>query len=124
MDIEDRQSFIADLAMRRRARPEPVEAAPAEAAAAQADPQLLAKVGELIRGVLATPARDTHPEVVALLRGAKKMHKNFQIALALRALHLEQGLRAAQQEVIRLQWELAHLRPRTASPLSTVGDDH
>jgi hypothetical protein len=120
MSIEDSQSYGATFALRPSARPE----VRAEAAAAEGDPQLLAAVQELIRSVLATPARDTDPEVVALLRGARKMHKNFQIYLALRALRLEQGLRAAQQEIIRLQWELAHLRPRTASASSAGAEDY
>lgn len=118
MSIEDRQSSIASFVLHRSARPE----VPAEAVAAKADPQLLAEVEELIRSVLATPAHDTDPNVVALLRGARKMHKHFQISLARRALRLEQGLRAAQQEIIRLQWELAHLRPRAASSLSGAED--
>jgi hypothetical protein len=111
MSIEDRQSYIATFALRPGTRSE----VPTEAVAAEAEPQLLIEVQGLIRGVLAAPAHGTDPEIVALLRGAKKMHKNFQISLALRALRLEQGLRAAQQEVIRLQWELAHIRPRAES---------
>jgi hypothetical protein len=120
MSIEDRESYVASFALRPSARPEAL----AEAVAAEADSQLLAEVQELIRSVLATPARDTDPEIVALLRGARKMHKHFQISLALRALRLEQGLRAAQQEIIRLQWELAHLRPRAASSFPAGAEDY
>jgi len=120
MSIEDGQSYHATFALRPSARAQ----APAEAGAAEAAPPLLAEVRELIRSVLGAPAKDTHPEVLALLRGARKMHKNFQISLALRALRLEQALRAAQQEIIRLQWELAHLRPRAASSCSTESADY
>jgi hypothetical protein len=120
MSIEDGQSYHATFALRPSARAEVA----AEAEAAKADPRLLDGFRELIRSVLATPAHNTDPEIVALLRGARKMHKNFQISLALRALRLEQGLRAAQQEIIRLQWELAHLRPRAASSLATEAEDY
>jgi hypothetical protein len=78
----------------------------------------------MIRGVLAAPARNVDPEIVALLRGAKRMHKNFLISLALRAQRLEQGLRTAQQQLIRLQWELAQLRTRGAPSLSRETEDY
>jgi hypothetical protein len=115
MSIEDRESDVASFTL----RPSTRSRVPTEAAPSESEPGLLVEVQELIRGVLATPARGTDPEIVALLRGAKKMHKNFQISLALRALRLERGLRAAQQQIIRLQWELAQLRPRGASPFSS-----
>jgi hypothetical protein len=69
----------------------------------------LLEVEKLIRAVLAQPAPGVDSEVVALVRGAAKMHRNFQVSLALRALRLEQGLRKAQQEIIRLQWEQAQV---------------
>jgi hypothetical protein len=70
----------------------------------------LLEVEKLIREVLAAPLEGVDSEVVALVRGAMRVQRNFQVSLTLRALKLEQGLRKAQQQVIRLQWELAQLR--------------
>ena len=120
MSIEDRESYVATFALRPSTRSE----VPTEPVSAEAEAQLLAQVRELIRGILAAPVRGADPEIAAVLRGARKTHKNFQISLALRALRLEQGLRAAQQEIIRLQWELAHLRPRGSSSLSLETEDY
>lgn len=120
MSIEDRQSHDATFALCPSTRPE----VPTEAVAAEAEPKLLVEVQELIRGVLAAPIHGADREIVALVRGATKMHKNFQISLALRALRWEQGLRAAQQQVIRLQWELAQLRPRAACSFAPEADDY
>ena len=120
MSIEDHQSDVATVDVRSGTR----SRVPTEAAPSEAEPGLLVEVQELIRGILATPVRGTDPEIAVLLRGARKMHKNFQIALALRALRLEQGLRAAQQQIIRLQWELAQLRPRGASPFSSADENY
>ncbi len=115
MNIEDRQSDFVAFALRPDTRPE----MPLEAQARQADPEVVAAIQELIRGVMAAPAHGPEPEIAALLREAQKRDKkNFQVAFALRALRLEQGLRVAQKQIIQLQWELAQLRPRTTSPFS------
>jgi uncharacterized protein (UPF0216 family) len=47
---------------------------------------------------------------VALVRGAMMVQPKFSVSVVLRALQLERKLRKAQQELIRLQWELAQLR--------------
>jgi len=119
---DDPQSRDATRALRSSTRLE----APTEAVESRAEPQAhLVEVEELIRGVLAAPTQSVDREFVALVRGATKTHRNFQISLALRALRLEQGLRSAQQQVIRLQWELAQLRSDgTASrSLATEAED-
>jgi hypothetical protein len=65
---------------------------------------------DLIRDVLATPAAEVDSELVALVRGAMRVQPQFSVSVVLRAQRLEQKLRKAQQEIIRLQWELAQLR--------------
>ena len=70
----------------------------------------LFEVETLIRDVLGTPAEEVDSEVVALVRGAMRLQPQFLISVVLRALRLEQKLRKAQKEVIRLQWELAQAR--------------
>jgi hypothetical protein len=122
MSTEDRYSRDATCALRSSTRPE-AETTVAATDAGEPIPHLV-EVEELIRGVFAGPAQKVDPEIVALLRGARKMHKNFLISLALRALRLEQGLRAAQQQIIRLQWELAQLRLRGASSFSSQAEDY
>ena len=119
MSIEDRQSDFVAFALRPDTRPE----MPLEAQARQADPEVVAAIQELIRGVMAAPAHGPEPEIAALLREGKKRYKNFQVAFALRALRLEQGLRMAQKQIIQLQWELAQLRPR-ATALSSEAQDY
>ena len=119
MSIEDRQSDFVAFALRPDTRPE----VPIEAQARQADPEVLAEIRVLIRGVVAAPAHGPEPEIVAMLRDAKKRHKNFQVAFALRALRLEQGLRMAQKQIIELQWELAQLRPRGTSSFCPEAQD-
>jgi hypothetical protein len=119
MSIEDRQSDFVAFALRPDTRPE----VPIEAQARQADPEGVAAIQQLIRGVMAVPAHGPEPEIAALLREAKKRYKNFQVALALRALRLEQGLRVAQKQIIQLQWELAQLRPRGTSPFCPEAQD-
>ena len=119
MSIEDRQSDFVAFALRPDTRPE----MPLEAQARPADPEVVAAIQELIRGVLAGPTHGPEPEIADLLRNAKKKYKNFQVAFALRALRLEQGLRMAQKQIIQLQWELAQLRPRTTA-LSSEAQDY
>ena len=123
MSTEDNHSRDAAWASRARARSEVPKQQPFATDAHEPVPRLV-EVEELIRGVLAVPAQNVDPDIVALLRSARKTHKNFQISLALRALRLEQGLRAAQQQLIRLQWELARLRPREASSFSPEAEDY
>ncbi|HTS54536.1 MAG TPA: hypothetical protein VMH26_14775 [Burkholderiales bacterium] len=82
------------------------EAKPSHPAAQDCLPEL----EKLIRGVLAAPAEEMDGEAVALVRRAMKARPKFSVALALRALRLEQGLREAQRRVIQLQWELAQFR--------------
>ena len=107
MSSEGPQLLDHPFAARSGTRP---EVAP-KAAAPDAETNMLrVEIQRLIRGVLAQPAQGVDSEVVALVRGAIKMHRNFQISLTLRALKLEQGLRKAQEQVIRLQWELAQVR--------------
>jgi hypothetical protein len=120
MSIEDRQADFVAFALRPDTRPE----MPIEAPARQADPEILAAIQELIRGVLVAPAHGPEPEIAAVLRDAKKRYKNFQVAFALRALRLEQGLRIAQKQIIQLQWELAQLRPRGTSSFSPEAPDY
>src|SRR4029453_1048208 len=122
MSTEDRYSRDATCASRSGTRPE----AATTVAPTDADEPILhlVEVEELLHGGFARAAQKVDPEIVPLLRGAKKTHKNFLISLALRALRLEQGLRAAQQQVIRLQWELAQLRPRGASSFSSQAEDY
>jgi hypothetical protein len=83
----------------------------------------LSELEKLVRDVLAAPADEVDSEVVALVRGAMKVQKKFSISLALRALRLEQGLRQAQQQVIRLQWELAQLNRSFGRPPSAASED-
>jgi len=66
----------------------------------------------LVRGILEAPPEDVDSRVVALVRGATKARPRFPAWLALRALQLQQGLREVQEQVIRLQWELAQLKRR------------
>jgi hypothetical protein len=107
MSSEGPQLLDHPFAPRSGTRPEVAT----KAVAPDAQPNiLLLEVQRLIRGVLAQPAEGVDSEVVALVRGAMKMHRNFQVSLTLRALKLEQGLRKAQEQVIRLQWELAQAR--------------
>jgi hypothetical protein len=99
---------LADHPFARRSSTQPEVAT--KAVPPDAESIRLLEVEKLIRAVLAQPAQEVDSEVVALVRGAVKTHRNFQVSLALRALRLEQGLRKAQQEIIRLQWELAQMR--------------
>lgn len=86
------------------------------------DPHL-SELEKLVRDVLAAPADEVDSEVVALVRGALKVQTKFPITLALRALRLEQTLRQAQQQVIRLQWELAQLKRSVTRPPSAASED-
>lgn len=121
MSSEGPQLLDHPFAPRSRTRPEVT----AKAVAPEAEANILQlEVEGLIRGVLAHPAEGVDDEVVALVRGATKMHRNFLISLALRALKLEQGLRKAQEQVIRLQWELAQLRRcEVLPPLASEAED-
>ena len=89
---------------------------PTSASSLEAAPQhdaiepTLRDLENFVNGLLAAPAPEVDSAVVALVRGAMRVRPRFASALALRALRLEHGLRQAQQEVIRLQWELAQLR--------------
>ena len=83
--------------------------------------QYLLELEKLVHLVLEASVEEIDREAIVLVRRAMKVRRSFSISLALRALRLEQGLRAAQQRVIELQWELAQFRrglttlPPTAS---------
>ena len=72
----------------------------------------LMELDSFINELLAVPAEQPDTRVVALVRRAMKARPRFSSVLAMWALRLDQRLRQAQREVIRLQWELAHLRQR------------
>ena len=75
-------------------------------------------IGEILEG----PPEYVDRDVVVLVRRATKVRSKLAASLAVRALRLERGLRQAQQQVIRLQWELAQLKQRPEVRYRT-GDD-
>ena len=78
---------------------------------------------ELVRMVCSTPAREVNPEVVAVLSAASRRTPEFNLRLALTALRLEQRLRDTQEQVIRLQWELAQCQRRHRAPARAANDN-
>jgi hypothetical protein len=94
---------------------------------AAVDPSSAARIDpfefeELIRMACAAPAREVDPEVVALLQTTARRTPEFSLRLALTALRLEQGLREAQERVIRLQWELAQCRRHRADAAAPAAE--
>jgi hypothetical protein len=86
---------------------------------AGADPSSAARMDpfefeELIRMACAAPAREVDSEVRKLLHTTARRTPEFSLRLALTALRLEQGLRDAQERIIRLQWELAQCKRQAA----------
>jgi hypothetical protein len=82
----------------------------------------LLELEKLVRGVLEASVEEMDMEAIVLVRRAMKARRTFSISLALRALRLEQGLRAAQQRVIELQWELAQFRRGLTTLSPTAGE--
>jgi hypothetical protein len=108
MSTDSRQSHSGHNAGRSASRPHP-----RRPGGKRIDPFDLE---ELIRTVCASPAREMEPELVAVLAAASRRTPEFQLRLALTALRLEQRLRDTQEQVIRLQWELAQCQRRQRAP--------
>jgi hypothetical protein len=89
----------------------------------QQDESHLLELRSFIRDVVATRTEEMDSEVVAVVRRAIRVQPDFPVRVVVRALQLEQKLRSAQQELIRLQWEIARLRQGSTSRLPAAGED-